>query len=236
MRRLRYTLVGMLGTIAFGPAVSFADTLNLQQFSPITFCDLVDMKYRIVSDGSGGKIGMFTATGTAEKIDGVQMRPTGTLSLTAYFSPMTGTLIETDPSHTFDPNLSVKNGSGTELYGSSRIYEFAYNLTTSLPTFDFLWRKDRGTLALASSLPFIGVTLRNTTSFTWSGSTKSFAVPTASIGTMVFDNKLNVAGLEGGTANVFMTPAPRASAGAMLLLAGLATALAAKRSGKGLVR
>jgi hypothetical protein len=192
-----------------------ADTLNLPVTKPITFSDQVDMKYVIQS----ATLGKFVATGRVVSTDGVALSPApvvGSFSLSAYFDRTTGIIIKDDPANTFDPTLDVKNAGGTSLYLSHSINRFAFDLGASLPTFDFEFFNQGGSLAALYPGKFIGATLRNANTFT---GTKSFLNITAgATGTVLFDNLTNGLGLETGTANVFMTPTPTAVGGGAMLL------------------
>jgi hypothetical protein len=209
--RMFIVIAALLLTLAV--AAARADTLNLPVIKPVTFSDQVDMRYVI----ENATLGKFTATGRVVSTDGVALSPApvvGSFSLTAYFDRATGLIVKDDLANTFDPTLNVKNAGGTSLYLSHTINRFAYDLGVTLPTFDFEFFNEGGSLAGLSNAKYIGATLRNANSFT---GTKSF-ISAASIGTVVFDNNKNGLGLETGTANVFMTPTPTAVGGGAMLL------------------
>ena len=208
----RITIVALTTLLVVSTPAARGDTLGLKEFAPITFNDRVDMKYTIESTVVG-TLGKFTAAGRSVSVDGVALVPKGTFLLTAYFNPVTGQIIKDHANNTLDPLLDVKDGSANQLYFSRHINRFAYDLSVALPTFDFEFFNEGGSLPALNPLDFIGATLRNATSFT---GTKSF-ISAAPVGTVVFNNN-TVMGIEAGTANVFMTPTPTAMGGGLMLL------------------
>lgn len=192
-----------------------ADTLNMPVNPPIAFVEQVDMKYKIEASVLGN-IGKFTANGVVTQLTGVNNITTpfnGTFSLTAYFNPTTGTIIKDHVNDLFDPTLDVKDSSAVAMYSSRHINRFAYDLGVMYPTFDFEFFNEGGSQTVLNPMEYIGVTLRNTTTFSGTKSFISLAAP----GTTVFDNN-TLLGIERGTANVFMTPTPSAIGGGAMLL------------------
>jgi hypothetical protein len=213
----RFSVAVVTALLIVSAASVRADTLNMPMFAPVTFNNKIDMKYTIENTGAGGILGKFTAIGRAVSVDGVALAPApgnGTFQLTAYFDRVTGEIIKDHATiNTLDPLLEVKDASATTLYFSRHIRRFAYDLGTTYPTFDFEFFNEGGALTLLNPLDYIGATLRNVTTFS---GTKSF-VSNAAVGTVVFNNNL-LGPIEGGTANVFMTPTPTALGGGAMLL------------------
>jgi hypothetical protein len=217
MKMANRILVAMTVVVACAASSLRADTLNMPVFPPITFNDQVDMRYTI-ENTVAGVLGKFSATGRSVSVTGGGSPPLpGTFTLTAYFDRTTGQIIKDHANNAIDPTLDVRDGSNAIMYFSRHINRFAYDLSVSQPTFDFEFFNEGGTMPAINPLDFIGVTLRNASTFS---GTKSF-ISGAAVNTIVFNNN-QVFGLEVGTANVFMTPTPTAMGGGFMLLGSLA--------------
>jgi hypothetical protein len=214
-RTNRITLVLLTVWIAVSAASARAEMLNMPIFPPIGYAVQVDMKYTIFS----ATLGKFTASGNLQSIKGVNgiTVPTpGSFLLTAFFNRSTGQIILDDVNPAFDPLLDVKDSGANQLFLGHRLNRFAADLTVLSPAFDFEFFNDpgSGSQPLLNPKEFIGVNLRNVTSF---AGTKSFIDTTNAVNFVVFNNNL-MSGMEAGTANVFMTPTPTAIAGGAFLL------------------
>jgi hypothetical protein len=205
-----FVAVGVI--LALTTSAVRADTLNLPVRPPITFNDRIDIKYAIESTVVGD-LGKLTANGRSVSVTGGSAPLPGTFSLTAYFNRTTGVIIQDHVNNLFDPTLDVRDSTNTVMYFSRHLNRFASDLGVSLPTFDFEFFNEGGTMPALNPQPFIGVTLRSGSSYT---GTLNF-ISALPAGSTVFNNNL-VGGLETGTANVFMTPTPTAVGGGFMLL------------------
>ena len=225
MKRHRYSCAALL--LLFHSGWASASTLPLPVLPPDVYVTQIQVSYSVAAPGRG----LLLAQGKLSKLYATDLTKStaimGSFMLKTYFDTTTGNDIASGADPLYHPLLELKDSSNTDLFYSTQIDEFAFNMNKTSPaTFDFLWRKDGGTLAMGSNLPFIGVYLRTNTSLTSSMTNFKTSAP---MGTMVFQNKQTL-GLWGGDADVFMTPTPMSStAGTVLLGIIAATSLIARR-------